>query len=118
MNAPSESTRPVAGIASALSRLSPDYAATPLLDLPLLAARLGVSQVLAKDEGRRMLGSFKSLGGSYAGLRALARAARTDVADLIAARPAGQPALVCASDGNHGLAVAAAARFAGTSAQV
>ena len=105
-------------IASLLSRLSPEYAATPLLDLPLLAARLGVAQVLAKDEGRRMLGSFKSLGGTYAGLRALARAANTDIAELVAAGPAGLPTLICASDGNHGLAVAAAARFAGTRARV
>ncbi|MEO3475312.1 pyridoxal-phosphate dependent enzyme [Roseomonas sp. CAU 1739] len=107
-----------AAVAAALSRLSPDYAATPLLDLPRLATRLGVAQVLAKDEGRRMLGSFKSLGGTYAGLRALARAARTDFAGLVASRPAGQPALVCASDGNHGLAVAAAARLAGAGARV
>jgi diaminopropionate ammonia-lyase len=106
------------GIAAELTRLSPEYAATPLLDLPLLAARLGVAQVLAKDEGRRMLGSFKSLGGTYAGLRALARAANKDIAELIAARPEGQPALICASDGNHGLAVAAAARFAGAGARV
>jgi diaminopropionate ammonia-lyase len=108
----------VADIASELSRLSPEYAATPLLDVPLLAARLQVAQVLAKDEGRRMLGSFKSLGGTYAGLRALARAANMDIAGLIAARPAGQPTLICASDGNHGLAVAAAARFAGAGARV
>ncbi len=114
MNAPSAA----AGIASELLRLSPQYAATPLLDLSRLAARLGVAQVLAKDEGCRMLGSFKSLGGTYAGLRALARAARTDIAGLVATRPAGQPVLVCASDGNHGLAVAAAARFAGAGARV
>lgn len=118
MNASSAATQVDASIASELARLSPEYAETPLLDLPQLAQRLGVAQVLAKDEGRRMLGSFKSLGGTYAGLRALARAAGTDVAGLIAARPAGQPALVCASDGNHGLAVAAAARFAGASARV
>lgn len=110
--------QPTPDIASELARLSPEYAATPLLDLPLLAARLGVAQVLAKDEGRRMLGSFKSLGGTYAGLRALARAASTDIPGLVAVRPAAQPTLVCASDGNHGLAVAAAARFAGTSARV
>jgi diaminopropionate ammonia-lyase len=48
----------------------------------------------------------------------LARAAGTDVAGLVSHRPAGQPVLVCASDGNHGLAVAAAARFAGASARV
>ena len=38
-----------------LIRLSSAYAPTPLLDLSALAAQLGVSQVLAKDEGRRML---------------------------------------------------------------
>jgi diaminopropionate ammonia-lyase len=106
------------GIAAELGRLSPKYAATPLLDLPLLAARLGVAQVLAKDEGRRMLGSFKSLGGTYAGLRALAHAAGIDIPRLIDIRPTGQPMLLCASDGNHGLAVAAAARFAGATARV
>jgi diaminopropionate ammonia-lyase len=105
-------------IASELARLSPEYTATPLIDLPLLAARLGVAQVLAKDEGRRMLGNFKSIGGTYAGLRALARAAKTDIAELVRKRPPGQPSLICASDGNHGLAVAAAARFAGSSARV
>ncbi|MCU4159569.1 pyridoxal-phosphate dependent enzyme [Acidiphilium sp. AL] len=107
-------------IAAELLRLSPDYAATPLHDLPALAARLGVAQLLAKDEGRRRLGSFKSLGGTYAGLRALARAAGRDVAGLLdpGNRPAGLPALVCASDGNHGLAVASAARFAGAKARI
>lgn len=118
MNASSAATYTGPSIASELARLSPGYAATPLLNLPQLAARLGVAQVLAKDEGRRMLGSFKSLGGTYAGLRALARAARTDIARLVALRPSGQPSLICASDGNHGLAVAAAARFAGASARV
>jgi diaminopropionate ammonia-lyase len=101
-----------------LLRLSPAYAATPLLDLSALAARLGVGRLLAKDEGRRMLGSFKSLGGTYAGLRALARLQGTDISGLLAARPRDLPALICASDGNHGLAVAAAARFAGSSARI
>lgn len=105
-------------IAAELLRLSPAYAPTPLLDLPHLAARLGLRQLLVKDEGQRMLGSFKSLGGTYAGLRALARAAGRTIPELIAARPAGQPALVCASDGNHGLAVAAAAAFAGAPARI
>ncbi len=108
------------GIAAELLRLSPAYAATPLLDLHALAARCGVAQILAKDEGRRMLRSFKSLGGTYAGLRALARAAGTDITGLLdpVSRPSGLPALICASDGNHGLAVAAAARLAGASARV
>jgi diaminopropionate ammonia-lyase len=98
--------------------LSPAYAPTPLLDLSTLAARLGIKQLLAKDEGKRMLGSFKSLGGTYAGLRALAREAGTDVSGLVSVRPSNLPMLICASDGNHGLAVAAAARFAGTSARI
>lgn len=105
-------------IAAFLRGLDPAYAPTPLCTLPALARRLGVAQVLAKDESGRRLGSFKSLGGTYAGLMALARAAGTSPADLLARRPAGQPALVCASDGNHGLAVAAAARFAGAPARV
>lgn len=105
-------------IAADLIRLSPAYAPTPLLDLPDLAAQLGVGQVLAKNEGLRMLGSFKSLGGTYAGLQALARAARTDISGLLSQRSSNLPALVCASDGNHGLAVAAAAKFAGASAWV
>ena len=104
--------------AAELLRLSPAYAPTPLLDLSALAARLGIGQLLAKDEGQRMLGSFKSLGGTYAGLRVLARAAGTDVSGLLAKRPRNLPALICASDGNHGLAVAAAARFANTAARI
>ena len=55
--------------ATDLLRLSPSYAPTPLLDLIELAARLGINQLLAKDEGQRLLGSFKSLGGTHAGLR-------------------------------------------------
>lgn len=107
---------------SALLRHCPAaHAPTPLLDLPRLADALGVAAVLAKDEGRRPLGSFKALGGVYAGLRALARASGLPVVALLdPARPSqtALPALVCASDGNHGLAVAAAARLAGAQARV
>ena len=105
-------------IAATLRGVSPDYAPTPLLDLPRLAARLGVGQVLVKDEGRRALGSFKSLGGTYAALRALARAAGTDVPGVLDTARASLPDLVCASDGNHGLAVAYAARLSGARARV
>jgi diaminopropionate ammonia-lyase len=92
---------------------------TPLLDLPRLAARCGVAQVLVKDEGTRLLGSFKTLGGMYAGLRALTRAAGLPgIATLVAARRSDLPALLCASAGNHGLAVAAAARLAGAPARI
>lgn len=80
---------------------------TPLLDLPGLARLAGVAQVMVKDEGRRLLGNFKSLGGLTAGLKALDRAGIGDARRLI-----------CASEGNHGLAVAAAARQAGAQARI
>lgn len=105
---------------SSLLRLCPAHAPTPLLHLPGLAAALDVAAILAKDEGCRPLGSFKALGGVYAGLRALARAAGLPVAALLdPSRPCtALPTLVCASDGNHGLAVAAAARLVGARARV
>ncbi len=105
---------------SALLRLSLAHQPTPLLPLPPLAAALGVAAVLVKDEGRRPLGNFKALGGVYASLRALARAVGAPAISLLdhsVERPP-LPALVCASDGNHGLAVAAAARLARTKARV
>src|SRR3546814_1871061 len=57
-------------IAAVLLKLSADYAPTPLATLSEVAAGLGIAQLHAKNEGRRALGSFKSLGGTYAGLRA------------------------------------------------
>ncbi|MEH6422259.1 pyridoxal-phosphate dependent enzyme [Pseudomonas sp. CGJS7] len=103
------------------AQLWPDYRPTDLLDLPELARRCGVRRVLAKAENQRALGSFKSLGGMYAGLRALSR--RTGAASLAQLRAACAAApsplrLLCASDGNHGLAVAAAARQAGVAALI
>lgn len=79
---------------------------TRLIELPALARRANVARVFVKSEGERQLGNFKSLGGLAAGLRALARAS-------------GRPSrLICASDGNHGLSVAVAARQAGAKASV
>ncbi len=83
---------------------------TSLLELPALAAVAQVGRVWVKAEGERPLGNFKVLGGMLAGLRAVARA-RT-------LRPGVVPRLLCASDGNHGLAVAAAAQEAGVSAAI
>jgi diaminopropionate ammonia-lyase len=80
------------------------HAPTALIDLPALARSAHVASVLLKDEGQRPLGNFKVLGGMTASLRALARSR--------------SPRLLCASDGNHGLAVAAAAKHAGVDAWV
>jgi diaminopropionate ammonia-lyase len=89
---------------SASSRPAPDRA-TSLLDLPALACRAGVARVLVKCESERLLGNFKSLGGRRAGRRALERMPKVR-------------RLICASDGNHGLAVALAAQEAGAEARV
>lgn len=101
------------------SFLNKGTAPTPIVDAPELAARAGVGRVSVKLESDRALGNFKSLGGVYAGLRALSRAAGVTVDDLIAGDfDAPLPRLICASDGNHGLAVAEAARQAGAEAWV
>jgi diaminopropionate ammonia-lyase len=84
--------------------------ATALIELPALAAMARVGRVWIKAEGQRPLGNFKVLGGMLAGLRAIARAQL--------AQPGALPKLLCASDGNHGLAVAAAAQAAGTGAAI
>ncbi|MGY0056219.1 diaminopropionate ammonia-lyase [Streptomyces sp. LZ34] len=90
----------------------PDYAPTPLLELPALADELGVARVLVKDESSRLgLPAFKALGASWAVHRILAE--RTgDRA------PAGPVTLVTATDGNHGRAVARTARLLGQRARV
>ena len=103
-----------------LLALWPHYQPTPLILLPELASSLGLGTLTIKNEGKRPLGSFKSLGGMYAGLRALARHAGIDtIAELVKSAPhADLPPLVCASDGNHGLAVAAGAKLAGAHARI
>jgi len=61
--------------ASRFHQTIPGYAPTPLVSLDHLAQRLGVAQVLVKDESRRFgLNAFKALGGSYAMARCLAAA--------------------------------------------
>lgn len=77
-------------------RSLPGYAPTPLVEAPAAARALGVERVLVKDESSRLgLPSFKILGASWAAQRALA----------------GQHTLACATDGNHGRAVARVARW-------
>jgi diaminopropionate ammonia-lyase len=81
--------------------------ATPLVSLPALAAKFGVAEVLVKDESLRALNAFKVLGVSYA-MEQLKRGGKLDNC----------PTLVCATDGNHGRAVAYAAREYGLQARV
>lgn len=85
------------------------YKPTPLVDAAPLAARLGVGKLWIKDEGSRFgLGSFKALGGAYGVARVVARSPGP-TADLTVA---------CASDGNHGRAVAWGARRSGCRARI
>ncbi len=101
----------------------PGYAPTPLVDLPGLAAALGVDRLAIKDEGGRFgLGSFKALGGAYAVLRQLkarvaAETGETPSTDhLLAGRHAEIAhglTVCCATDGNHGRSVAWGARTFG-----
>ena len=89
-------------------RSLPEYAATPLTEIPRLATEFRVGRVFVKDESSRLgLPAFKVLGASWAVHRALA--GRT---------APGPVTLVTATDGNHGRAVARVARLLGHRASV
>ena len=94
--------------------------ATPLWRLPHLARRLSLGEISIKDESMRSpLGSFKALGAPVALLRLILR--RWPAEGLLpAALLAGRHAaalkdfvVISATDGNHGRALAAAARSVG-----
>lgn len=98
------------------------YAPTPLHALTDLAKSLNLGDILYKDEGPRFgLGSFKALGGSYAGLRILQReltkrlGKSVTLADLrkgVYAEDVAKITLASATDGNHGRSLAwGAGRF-------
>lgn len=89
-----------------------EHRPTSLIELPKLARLATVGRVLVKCEGERPLGSFKVLGGMFAAERVLRHAAGAPTADSRGEHQRRLPRLICASAGNHGLAVAAAARRA------
>ncbi len=95
----------------------PDYGPTPLVNLSGLASRLGIGGLRIKYEGHRFgLGSFKALGGAYGVLRVLSRETGRTMDDIMAGRARDAVAGVtvcCATDGNHGRAVAWGAGLAG-----
>lgn len=103
-----------AGVARLLSQC-PAHAPTALRDLPALASRAGVAQLLIKDERARMgLGSFKALGAAHA----IAREAAAAVQDDAWTQALTGRTYVTASAGNHGLSVAAGARLFGAQAVI
>ncbi len=87
-------------------RSLPGYAATPLVSLTGLAHQLRVGALYAKDEAPRFgLNAFKALGASWA-------------MERIRAEQPGASTVATATDGNHGRAVAWAARSMGLAAVV
>ena len=92
------------------------YAPTPLVHLSALAKQIDVGDILYKDEGPRFgLGSFKALGGSYAGLRVLQREISrklgrdvplADIRNGLHKQDCAAITLVSATDGNHGRSLA------------
>ena len=86
----------------------PELAATPLRALTGLSRELGLFSLAAKDESTRFgLNAFKLLGARFAIETLLAEGGLRRGATV-----------VCASEGNHGRAVARAARDAGCAARV
>jgi diaminopropionate ammonia-lyase len=84
----------------------PDYRPSPVHHLPALAQQLGIGSIHVKDESSRFgLNAFKVLGASYA------------IAEILKKHP-GIQTFCTATDGNHGRAVAWAARQAGKEAVV
>jgi diaminopropionate ammonia-lyase len=108
---------------AAFHRSIPGYRPTPLVDLPALAAVLGVRSVAVKDESDRFgLPAFKALGVSWAVNRAvsahLRRPAARTFAELVDTAQGSGLTLVTATDGNHGRALARFARLLGAQARV
>jgi diaminopropionate ammonia-lyase len=99
----------------------PEYAPTPLVNVPELAGELAVSAVHVKDESARLgLPAFKVLGASWATARLVSdrTGSGTDLASLRHASASSGLRLVTATDGNHGRAVAHMARLLGLEATV
>ena len=102
----------------------PNSVPTPLRSLDLIASRCGVASVAYKDESNRLgQRSFKALGGPYALVRVaadfLSRIGNLNEVNtkmLVAGRYADRLADLCvtaATDGNHGMALAWAAKKLG-----
>jgi len=103
----------------------PQYDVTPLVSLKNLARKLDVGGIYIKDESYRFgLNSFKALGCTFALASYIAQSLGVPVWDLDyhslseAARKLGEFTFFAATDGNHGRAVAWAARELGQKAVI
>jgi diaminopropionate ammonia-lyase len=89
----------------------PGYRPTSLIPLGGLARDSGIGALWYKDEGERFgVGSFKPMGGAYAVARLVERLSETSAPSAVT--------VACATDGNHGRAVAWGARLFGCQAKV
>lgn len=116
--------RPASDV-TAFHRRLPGYAPSPLVALPELAASVGATGLVVKDESTRLgLPSFKILGASWATYRLLVERLGVepswgDVGELrVAIAGLGPLTLAAATDGNHGRAVAHVARLLGLEARI
>lgn len=102
-----------------LLNLCPAYQATPMREVVYHNRK-----IIIKDESERMsLGSFKALGGAYAVIQLMLESVDIDFnSDEFLLHEIGKVAekmtFVCASAGNHGLAVAAGAKIFGAHARI
>jgi diaminopropionate ammonia-lyase len=107
----------------------PAYEPTAVVDLSGLASQIGIGKLWYKNESTRFgLNSFKALGGAYAVYcllkRQVERSNGDDTVtsdDLIAENYAGvtrRITVTCATDGNHGRAVAWGAKLFGCRAVI
>lgn len=96
-----------------------EYEPTPLVALPNLANYLGIGKLFVKDESSRFgLNAFKVLGASYAIGRYLAEKLGLDISEISyeelrsdeVRKKLGDITFTTATDGNHGRAVAWAAK--------
>jgi len=98
-------------------RSLPGYRPSPLIPLDTVAKDLGIERLFIKDEGHRFgLKAFKALGASYAVYRILKERSGGSLLpeEFLTERGrslAGDVTLCCATDGNHGRAVAWIARL-------
>ncbi|RBQ21092.1 diaminopropionate ammonia-lyase [Spongiactinospora rosea] len=105
-------------------RSMPGYAESPLAESPELARDLGVGRVFVKNEQSRLgLPSFKILGSSWGIHRTLCERLGLDPAVPFeelrrAATRLSDHVLTCATDGNHGRAVAHVARLLGLRSRI
>jgi diaminopropionate ammonia-lyase len=114
----------------AFHRKLPGYAPTRLVPMPGIARDMGLSGLWVKDESSRMgLPAFKIMGASWAVYRAvsalfLERIGRElgswETIEQLAAQlgPLRPLTLACATDGNHGRAVARMAAWLGLAARI